>query len=121
MRIVLVEDDAALRHVLACFFRSAGVEVLAASGDGMEALALLGSLHPDLILTDCQMPNMDGISMVRHLRARGDYTPVIMMSGQTDPTVRKMAFEAGVCEYLNKPLSLPQLNRVIGQTLGTAA
>ena len=121
MRIVVVEDDAALRQALGAFFKSMGVEVLAASEDGLEALHLLGSIHPDLILTDCQMPKMDGISLVRHLRARGDYTPVIMMSGQTDPTVRRMALDAGVSQYLSKPLSLPLLNRVIGQTLGTAA
>ena len=124
MRLVLVEDDAALRSALGAFFKSVGVEVMAAPGDGQEALDLLGSLEsvrPDLILTDCQMPRMDGISLVRHLRERGDFTPVIMMSGQTDPTVRELALRAGVREYLSKPLSLPTLNRVIGQTLGTAA
>jgi CheY-like chemotaxis protein len=121
MRIVVVEDDIALRQALGSFFKSIGVEVVAESGDGQEALDVLGSVHPDLILTDCQMPRMDGISLVRHLRARGDETPVIMMSGQTDPHVRDMALRAGVSEYLTKPLSLPMLNRVIDQNLGHAA
>src|SRR5687768_6853567 len=102
MRIVVVEDDENLRLALGAFFRSIGVDVIAQSGDGQEALDLLGSVHADLILTDCQMPRMDGISLVRNLRARGDRTPVIMMSGQTDPTVREMAFRAGVSQYLSK-------------------
>jgi DNA-binding response OmpR family regulator len=120
MRVVLVEDDATLRHALEAYFRHAGVEV-AQSCDGQEALDLLGSIHPDLILTDCQMPRLDGINLVRLLRARGDQTPVIMMSGQTDPTIREQALAAGVSHYLTKPLTLPTLNRIIDQTLGTAA
>jgi CheY-like chemotaxis protein len=121
MRLVVVEDDAALRTALGAFFKSAGVDVIALSGDGQDALDVLDSVHPDLILTDCQMPRMDGISLVRHLRARGDRTPVIMMSGQTDPHVREMALRAGVSRYLTKPLALPTLNQIIDQTLGTAA
>lgn len=114
---MLVEDDAALRQTLGAFFRSCGVEVLAQSADGLEALDLLSALQPDLILTDCQMPRMDGITLVRQLRARGDCTPVIMMSGQTDPVIRAMALEAGVSEYLSKPLSLATLSRLISQTM----
>ena len=122
MRIVVVEDDAQLRTVLTVFLRGMGVDVIAQSGDGQEALDTLRSLHPDLILTDCQMPRVDGISLVRALRARGDDTPVIMISGQTDPTVRGMALAAGVSQYLTKPLSPGLLNLAIAQTLsGTAA
>ena len=122
MRIVVVEDDAQLRTVLTVFLRGMGVDVIAQSGDGQEALDTLRSLHPDLILTDCQMPRVDGISLVRALRARGDDTPVIMISGQTDPTVRGMALAAGVSQYLTKPLSPGLLNLAIAETLsGTAA
>src|SRR4051812_768406 len=121
MRVLVVEDDDMLRHALGAYFRSMGAEVVAQSADGQDALKQLGSVHPDLILTDCQMPRMDGISLVRQLRARGDRTPIIMLSGQTDPTVRELALKAGVSQYLSKPLSMPALNRAIGQTLGTAA
>jgi len=122
MRVVLVEDDAPLRQALQSFFRSTGVQVLAQPADGQEALDILGTVHPDLIITDCQMPRMDGISLVRHLRARGDQTPVIMMSGQHDPRVRELALQAGVASYLDKPLSMPALNHAIGHALnGTAA
>ena len=122
MRVVVVEDDVQLRTVLAVFFRSMGAEVLAQSGDGQEALDVLDTIQPDLILTDCQMPRVDGISMVRQLRERGDRTPVIMMSGRTDPDVQSEAMEAGVNRFLTKPLSVGTLNLAIIQTFrGTAA
>ena len=121
MRVVVVEDDIQLRSALAVFFRSIGAEVLAQPGDGQEALDVLCKLQPDLILTDCQMPRLDGISLVRRLRARGDHTPIIMLSGQTDPGVMKLAIDAGVNRYLSKPLSAPLLNSAIAQTLKSTA
>jgi len=123
MRIAIVEDDAQLRTVLAVFLRGMGAEVVAQSCDGLEALELLADddIHPDLILTDCQMPRLDGISLVRRLRARGDQTPIIMISGQGDPTVRQLALAAGVNRYLDKPLSPCNLNLAIIQTLPSTA
>ena len=116
MRVLVVEDDLQLRVVLAVFCRALGAEVLGESADGVEALDALRSLRPDLILTDCQMPRMDGITLVRRLRARGDSTPVIMISGQLDPQVVARAYEAGVSHYLPKPLSPALLTSAIGQT-----
>jgi CheY-like chemotaxis protein len=115
MRLVLAEDDLALRTVLCAFFRSTGMEILAAAADGQEALELLVDLHPDLILTDCQMPRLDGIALVRALRVRGDRTPIIMMSGQNDPQIKSLAREAGVSHFLDKPLTLATLGRAIRQ------
>src|SRR5205814_6571935 len=85
MRVVIVEDDVQMRAALALLVRGLGYEVLAEIPDGQAALELLASNHRaddtsvDLILTDCQMPRLDGITLVRRLRARGDHTPVIMI------------------------------------------
>jgi CheY-like chemotaxis protein len=118
MRVLVVEDDTQLRTVLALLCRTLGAEVLGELADGLEALETLraGTLQPDLILTDCQMPRMDGIALVRQLRARGDHTPVIMISGQQDPQVVERAYAAGVSHYLPKPLSTNSLTAAIGQT-----
>jgi DNA-binding NarL/FixJ family response regulator len=59
---------------------------------------------------------MDGISLVRHLGARGDRTPVIMISGQQDPRIVALAYAAGVDHYLPKPLTPDSLTVAIGQT-----
>ena len=121
-RVVIVEDDAQMRNALGLILRGFGIEVLAEIGDGQAALDVLANEHPDLILTDCQMPRLDGISLVRRLRARGDDTPVIMISGRHEPQVRAMAIAAGVNQYLFKPLSTATLKQAIGQTLpGQAA
>src|SRR3954463_14720347 len=100
MRVVIVEDDVQMRSALGLILRGFGAEVLAEIGDGLSALEVLASEHPDLILTDCQMPRLDGISLVRRLRARGDQTPVIMISGRHEPQIQAMAKAAGVNQYL---------------------
>ena len=84
--------------------------------DGDDAIEQTLKHKPDVVLMDVYMPRMDGISLVRHLRARGDHTPVIMISGQLDPRVVQLAYEAGVDHYLPKPLSATSLTTAIGQT-----
>jgi len=121
MTIVIVEDDAQFRGALALLLRGMGIEVLAEMPDGQAAIELLARQHPDLILTDCQMPRLDGIALVRRLRARGDQTPVIMISGQREKQIRDLALAAGVSQYLFKPLSSGALERAIGQTLAGKA
>jgi CheY-like chemotaxis protein len=116
MRVIVVEDDAQLRAVLGIYLRSLGLELLGDFPDGQAALEALARQQPDLILTDCQMPRLDGINLVRQLRARGDRTPVIMLSGQLDPQVAALARAAGVNHYLHKPLSPASLTDAIGQT-----
>ena len=122
MRVVVVEDDRLLRSVLATYCRSIGMQVVAEAQDGQAALELLTDAHhpaiepPDLILTDCQMPRLDGISLVRQLRARGDDTPVIMLSGQQDARVIDTALAAGVNCFLPKPLSTASLQDALSQT-----
>ena len=121
MRVVIVEDDVQMRSALGLILRGFGAEVLAEIGDGLEALEVLASEHPDLILTDCQMPRLDGIALVRRLRARGDHTPVIMISGRHEPQVKAMALAAGVNRYLFKPLNTATLRQAIGQTIAGQA
>ena len=117
MRLVIVEDDAMLRSTLGLIVRGLGVDVLAEIPDGQAALDLLISERPDLILTDCQMPRLDGIGLVRRLRARGDATPVIMISGQRDQQIKDLALAAGVNQYLFKPLSSTVLKSALHSAL----
>ena len=106
-----------LRATLGLILRGLGAEVLAEIGDGQSALEWLTSQQPDLILTDCQMPRLDGIGLVRRLRARGDRTPVIMISGQHEPQIKDLALAAGVNQYLFKPLSTRLLQVAIESTV----
>jgi DNA-binding response OmpR family regulator len=121
MRVMLVDDDARMRQVLARLLLSAGLTVSHEAGDGEEALAAL-SADPDgvdLIVTDCRMPRMDGIAFVTALRKRGDTTPVIMLSGEHDPHLIVRAVRAGVDNYVPKPLNPAAFFEKIWQTLAT--
>jgi DNA-binding response OmpR family regulator len=120
MRVLLIDDDARLRQVLARLLRGAGFDIVDEACDGEDALLVLAQSHPDLIVTDCQMPRLDGIGFVRCLRASGDQTPVIMLSGQGDPHVVVTAIRAGVNNYLPKPINPEILFEKIHQTLMTA-
>ena len=118
MSVLVVDDDSRLRQVLARLLRTAGFDTVDEAADGIEALALLTKSTPELILTDFQMPRMDGLSFVRQLRARGDRTPIIMLSGQGDPHLIVTAVKAGVNNYLPKPINPDVLFEKIEQTLG---
>ena len=118
MRVMLVEDDLGMRQVLSRLLQTSGFSSVSEVGDGQEALTALASTQVDLIITDCVMPRMDGVALVTALRARGDRTPVIMLSGQEDPHVVVRAIKAGVNNYIPKPIRPEQFLEKIWQTLG---
>ena len=118
MRVMLVDDDAPMRQVLAKLLHTSGFDSVTEVSNGNEALAALQSDRVDLIVTDCCMPAMDGISLVTALRARGDKTPVIMLSGQNDPQLIVRAIRAGVNNYVPKPIHPENFFEKIWQTLG---
>jgi CheY-like chemotaxis protein len=116
---MIVDDDSGMRQVLSGLLRSSGgFEAVEEVGDGDEALARLAVVKVDLIITDCIMPRMDGVAMVKALRGRGDQTPVIMLSGQEDPHVVVRAIRAGVNNYVPKPIRPEHFFEKIWQTLG---
>ena len=118
MRVMLVDDDARMRQVLAKLLLTSGFDSVAEVSDGNQALVHLQSDSVDLIVTDCCMPGMDGITLVTALRAKGDQTPVIMLSGQDDPKLIVRAIRAGVNNYIPKPIHPENFFEKIWQTLG---
>ena len=119
MRVMIVEDDPEFRQVLSRMLKSPGAfDEVDEVADGDEALARLAAVKVDLIITDCIMPRMDGVALVTALRARGDRTPVIMLSGQDDPRVVVRAIRAGVNNYVPKPIRPEAFFEKIWQTLG---
>ncbi len=108
VRILVVDDSAVMRSLLRSVFRSeAGIEVVGTAGDGETALGLVGSLRPDLILLDVEMPVMDGLATLRKLRSRGHKMPVIMCSSLTQRGGRVTieALASGASDYVAKPKS----------------
>jgi CheY-like chemotaxis protein len=98
---------------------SRGYQVIPAK-DGVEALAAAREIHPDIILMDIQMPNLDGLEATRQIRADSmlEEIPVIAMTALTMPGDREQCLQAGVNDYLRKPLGIKELLKTIQQHLG---
>lgn len=107
-RILIVEDDHAVRNALERALRYEGYET-ATVGDGAEALAAIDRDRPDLVLLDVMMPFVDGIEACRRLRARGDTTPVLMLTALGAVGDRVDGLDAGADDYMVKPFSLDEL------------
>jgi DNA-binding NarL/FixJ family response regulator len=109
MNVYLIDDDAALRQAVARFMERFGFLVLGEAGNGADALRALSDpclqLRPDLIISDCQMPVMDGLSFARRFRALGRPTPMVMLSGQGGEEVVVAALDAGFNAFVPKPVT----------------
>ena len=106
-RILVVEDEPSIREVLSLYLRRAGYQVTVV-GDGKEALALLSSQMPDLIVLDLMLPEIDGLEITRWLRERGD-TPIIMLTARREEQDRIAGLEMGADDYVVKPFSPQEL------------
>lgn len=112
--ILIVDDDPRFRRTLVVALDSLGYQVSDASG-GKEALDLVQSSAPDVVVVDWQMPDLDGLQTCRALRAGFD-VPVIMVSGNGSNS-RDKALDAGANDFLTKPFSLKDLVTSIESTL----
>lgn len=106
MKILTVDDTRTIRDLLRIELVRAGHEVAQAC-DGYEALAVLEGFAPQVIITDFNMPNMNGITLVQHLRAapKTRYMPILMLTTETSPEKRKIGKDAGVSGWMVKPFN----------------
>jgi CheY-like chemotaxis protein len=108
--VLVAEDDAPIRGALSCWLEDEGYRVHCAA-DGQEALEMVASVTPDLVLSDVQMPNVDGPELVRRLRDRGQDIPVVLISAWYDgidqPGVR----------FVAKPFDFLDIARAIERSL----
>ena len=107
-KILIAEDDRAVRDALRRALRLEGYEVTLAA-DGSEALTALDRARVDLIILDVLMPYVNGLSVCRTLRSRGDRTPVLMLTARHEVGDRVAGLDAGADDYLTKPFALDEL------------
>jgi DNA-binding response OmpR family regulator len=107
-RVLVVDDDAAIRRSLGRGLRLRGFAVTEADG-GAAALELLGRTPPDILVLDISMPEVDGIEVCRTLRADGSDLPVLMLSALDEVADRVAGLQAGADDYLVKPFALEEL------------
>jgi CheY-like chemotaxis protein len=107
-RLLIVEDDDLTRKFLTGFFGTMGYSVSVAA-TAEQAIRIAGDVMPGLVLTDFQLPGMDGIGMVRSLKNAGHRVPFILISGFLTEDVEAEAKDAGIALVLRKPLELSML------------
>ena len=108
MRILVVDDDAAVRNSLARTLRFEGYQVETAT-DGQQALDAVRASEPDAMILDVSMPVLDGLRACRQLRADGVLLPVLMLTARDSVGDRVAGLDAGADDYLVKPFALQEL------------
>ncbi len=104
MKILIVDDDKTTRKLLSLYLKGKGYEVLPAE-NGLDAIEKLGTESINLVVTDMNMPYMDGIELTKTLRSDSTLKdiPIIMVTTEDEEEEKKKAFDAGVDDYLVKP------------------
>jgi two-component system response regulator MprA len=104
----VVDDEPPMRAALKRALELGGFKVSLA-GDGAEGLSAAESVRPDLVVLDILMPGVDGFEVCRAMRARGDHTPILMLTARDSVADRVEGLEAGADDYLPKPFALEEL------------
>jgi two-component system OmpR family response regulator len=107
-RILIVEDDPGIRLLLGATLRLAGYVADGVPG-GRDALDSVRRREPHLMLVDVMLPDVDGVQVVRTLRAEGRAVPVLFLTGLGEPEDRVLAFHAGGDDYVTKPFNVDEL------------
>ena len=107
-KLLVVDDEPNIRELLSTSLRFAGFEVVSAS-NGREALAAADLHAPDLAVLDVMLPDMDGFTVTRRLRAAGKHFPVLFLTAKDDTEDKVMGLTVGGDDYVTKPFSLDEV------------
>lgn len=119
--VLLVDDSSTMRKIIGRSLRQAGIDFdnIYEAGDGIEALAVLEKESVDIVLSDINMPNMDGIAFLREKSGRDDIKdiPVLMISTETGDDIIGEAKSLGAIGAIKKPFTPDKVNEVLGPLL----
>ncbi len=119
-RILIIEDEPAMRLLVQDYLEFLGYEVMPAE-DGTTALALAAGNTFALAFVDINLPDISGDEVMRRMRARGDATPMVVMSGNLRESYADQIADLSVSEVLEKPVDLTEIERVVVGLVGTAS
>jgi two-component system chemotaxis response regulator CheY len=115
--VLIVDDSAAIRKILQRVLRQADVPLgeIYEAGDGLEALKALDSQHVDLVLADINMPNMDGLQLLSHIKNtdKWKHLPVVMVTTEGGESKVMAAAKMGAAGYVRKPFSAEQFRQTL--------
>lgn len=116
--VLTVDDSATMRQLMNFTLTRAGYEVVEAS-DGKEALEVLARHSPVLVITDQNMPNMDGLTFIEHLRAMPNhrFVPALVLTTEASPELKQRGKSVGATGWLVKPFNPEKLLEVVAKIL----
>ena len=118
MKIMIVDDCSTTRKLFGLYLRAKGYEPVFAE-NGLDAMEKIGASIINIVITDLNMPYMDGIELVKNLRNDPDnrHIPILMVTTEADEEEKRKAFEAGVNGYLVKPVTAEAVSQNIKKIL----
>ena len=117
-KILVVDDDREVRMATRDFLTSKGHDVTLAE-DGVQALKLLATVKPDVVLLDVAMPEMDGMETLRRIVAGYPNLPVIIVTANADIEITSKVLQLGAADYVPKPFDLDYLDQAINIQLSS--
>ena len=109
MRVLIVEDETRIAHNVATALREGSGFAVDCADNGVDGATLSAQGHYDLLLLDLMLPGMDGLGIVRQVRARGDATPILVLTARSEREKVIQLLNAGADDYLTKPFDLGEL------------
>ena len=118
-KIMVVDDSRTVRESLKFFLKEGGYDVLEGA-DGKEALDILQNASVDLVITDVNMPNMDGLTLIGELRksASHKFTPILVLTTESQQSIMQKGKELGATGWIVKPFDSEKVLAVIKKVLG---
>jgi CheY-like chemotaxis protein len=115
-KLLIVDDNEGVRHLVSRWLEKAGFSVREAK-DGAEAVEMVKEDPPDIILADIRMPKIDGIELARIIKSDHPDIKIILMTAYSSPQTIAQARREGVDDYLEKPFTKDQVERITMETL----
>lgn len=121
MRVMLVDDSKTMRTVERDILKSLGAEEVEEAIDVQDALSKISAFHPDLMLVDWDLPELDGLELVRQVRERGESVPIILITERTERARVLEAIREGVNNVVVKPFTPEAMAKRIQDTMTRVA
>lgn len=118
MKVLLVDDSGTMRTIQKRCLNKLGLEDIVEAEDGRQALELFERISFDLVLSDWNMPNMDGLTLLKEIRQRNTSIPVIMITTEAERARVVTAIQAGISDYLVKPFTPDGLREKLERWVG---
>jgi AmiR/NasT family two-component response regulator len=112
LQVLIVDDQESIREILQHQLEKIGHKIIGKASDGLQAVELTESLHPDVVLMDIEMPNLNGLEATKIIMEKSP-TPVVLLTSYDDPDMVRQASQAGAGAYLLKPPGSEEIGRTM--------